>query len=431
MTLYNQIANHPVLGIKAGKFQMIPLHSSLTSEEQSRVFNKPKNGERKIVISTNLAETSITIDDCVFVVDAGRMKEKHFDSTKNMESLDTVWVSRANAMQRKGRAGRVMPGFCFHLYTKFRFDHHLSSDPLPEIKRIPLEQLLLRIKILPLFQDKVLKDVLKSLIEPPDIHDVDSALERLQGVGALDRNNDLTPLGFHLASLPVDVRIGKLLLFGSIFRCLDSALTIAASLSYKSPFVSPFGKRDEAMRKKVNFSARNSDHLAVLRAYNGWQEATFRSHYAGYNYSNEHFLSQNTLQTLVSMKHQFLELLSSIGFVSGNITMKNLTRASRNGADSVRKITGDEPNVNCSNYKLVASVLCAALYPNVVQVLSPEIKYKQTASGAMTKPPEAKDLKFKTKADGYVNVHPSSVNFNVPYYESSYLVFHEKIKTSR
>ncbi len=153
MSLYDQIANHPVLGLRAGRFKLIPLHSSLSTEEQSAVFDRPGRGKpRKIVISTNLAETSITIDDCVFVVDAGRMKEKRFDSNRNMESLDTVWVSKANSLQRKGRAGRVMAGVCFHLYTQFRYDRHFRKDPIPEIQRVPLEQMVLRIKILPLFK---------------------------------------------------------------------------------------------------------------------------------------------------------------------------------------------------------------------------------------------------------------------------------------
>lgn len=108
------------LSPKTGKFVILPLHSSLSSEEQSLVFEKPKGGARKIVISTNLAETSITIDDCVFVVDSGKVKETHFNSNQNMESLETCWVSRANALQRKGRAGRVMPGVCLHLYTSHK-----------------------------------------------------------------------------------------------------------------------------------------------------------------------------------------------------------------------------------------------------------------------------------------------------------------------
>lgn len=109
-----------ILSPKTGKFVILPLHSSLSSEEQSLVFEKPKGDARKIVISTNLAETSITIDDCVFVVDSGKVKETHFNSNQNMESLETCWVSRANALQRKGRAGRVMAGVCLHLYTSHK-----------------------------------------------------------------------------------------------------------------------------------------------------------------------------------------------------------------------------------------------------------------------------------------------------------------------
>lgn len=108
------------LSPKTGKFIVIPLHSSLSNEEQNLVFKKTGN-VRKIVLSTNLAETSITIDDCVFVIDSGKMKETRFNSNQNIESLETCWVSRANALQRKGRAGRVMPGICIHLYTSYRY----------------------------------------------------------------------------------------------------------------------------------------------------------------------------------------------------------------------------------------------------------------------------------------------------------------------
>lgn len=112
------------------------------------------------MISTNLAETSITIDDCVFVIDSGKMKEKRFDPNRNMESLDTTWVTRANALQRKGRAGRVMPGVCIHLFTKHRFEHNLLPQPIPEIHRIPLEQLILNIKVLSSFDGRPVIDVL-------------------------------------------------------------------------------------------------------------------------------------------------------------------------------------------------------------------------------------------------------------------------------
>ena len=246
---------------------LVPLHSTLSSDEQSTVFRPAPKDKRKIVLSTNIAETSVTIDDCVFVIDCGLMKEKRFDSNRNMESLDLVWVSRANAMQRKGRAGRVMPGICIHLFTGHRFKHNILAQPVPEIHRVPLEQLLLRIKTLPNFESENVVEVLGQTLEPPTEENIVTAVRRLQDVGALDEDQDLTPLGHHLAALPVDVRIGKLMLFGTIFQCLDSVLTMAACLSHKSPFVSPFNKRAEAERRKKEFAICNSDHLTSLLAY--------------------------------------------------------------------------------------------------------------------------------------------------------------------
>lgn len=121
--------------------------------------------------------------------------------------------------------------------------------------------MVLRIKILPLFKSYKVVKVLNSLIEPPDAEAMNSAIARLKGVGALDTESNLTPLGYHLAGLPVDVRIGKLMLFGCVFRCMDSALTIAAALSYRSPFLSPFGKREEAMKRKKEFASKCNSRM--------------------------------------------------------------------------------------------------------------------------------------------------------------------------
>lgn len=267
-SVYDALMDSKEFSTRSGKYQIIPLHSSLTNEEQARVFKKAPPGMRKIVLSTNIAETSITIDDCVFVIDCGQMKEKNFDSNRNMESLDTVWISKANASQRKGRAGRVMPGVCIHLFTSHRYNYNMIQQPVPEIHRVPLESLLLRIKTLPNFSGINLYEVLGRSIEPPSEENVSSAIKRLQNLGAFDMQEALTPLGKHLSLLPVDVRIGKLILFGAIFQCLDSVLTIAACLSHKSPFVSPFSKRKEADTRKRQFAVGNSDHLTMLNAYN-------------------------------------------------------------------------------------------------------------------------------------------------------------------
>ncbi|XP_071787163.1 putative ATP-dependent RNA helicase DHX57 [Asterias amurensis] len=431
MSCYEQLQSS-LCGPRANKkFKLVPLHSSLSSEEQNSAFIKPKEGVTKVVIATNIAETSITIDDVVFVIDVGKMKEKRYDSSKGMESLETTWVSRANALQRKGRAGRVTQGVCFHLYSKHTYDEHLREQPIPEIQRIPLEQLVLRIKILEIFKRQSVQDVLSNLLEPPPVSNTQDSILRLQNLGALDLSQALTPLGFHLASLPVDVRIGKLMLFGAIFRCLDPVLTIAASLSFKSPFVSPFDKRDQADKKKLEFAIGNSDHLTLLRAYKGWTAVIERGSYNGYRYCHENFLSFKTLQMIASMKHQFAELLSSIGFVQDGLNAKMTDRKTGGNGDAVLKMCGPEANSNAENSRLVVAVLCAALYPNVVQVMTPESKYSKTSAGAVPKAPKPTDIRFKTKEEGYVNIHPSSVNFQVRYYESPYLVYHEKIKTSK
>lgn len=266
-SVHDALLDSSIFSPRAGKFVLVPLHSALSSEDQAMVFKRAPPGKRKIVLSTNIAETSVTIDDCVFVIDCGLMKEKCFDSNRNMESLDLVWVSRANAKQRKGRAGRVMPGVCIHLYTSFRYHQHILAQPVPEIQRVPLEQIVLRIKTLQTFASRNTLAVLLETLEAPTEDSVLGALMRLRDVGALDAEDQLTPLGHHLAALPVDVRIGKLMLYGAIFQCLDSVLTIAACLGNKSPFVSPLNKRVEADKAKRQFALGNSDHLTVLNAY--------------------------------------------------------------------------------------------------------------------------------------------------------------------
>uniref|UniRef100_A0A3Q1JIH6 Putative ATP-dependent RNA helicase DHX57 n=1 Tax=Anabas testudineus TaxID=64144 RepID=A0A3Q1JIH6_ANATE len=430
--LYEQLQSNRMFNNRgATRCVVYPLHSTLSNEEQQAVFSQPPDGVTKIIISTNIAETSVTIDDVVYVIDSGKMKEKRYDASKSMESLEDSWVSRANALQRKGRAGRVASGVCFHLFTSHCFQHQLAEQQLPEIQRVPLEQLCLRIKILDVFAEQTLESVFSRLIEPPTTGSLDAAKQRLQDLGALTADEKLTPLGYHLACLPVDVRIGKLMLFGAIFRCLDPALTIAASLAFKSPFVSPWDKREEANEKKLAFAVANSDHLALLQAYKGWCSAAKNGNQAGFLYCRENFLSWRGLQEIASLKRQFAELLSDIGFIKEGLRARIIERTCSKGTDGVLEATGPEANLNSENIRLMSAMLCAALYPNVVQVRAPQGSYKMTSKGAMKMQPKANELRFMTKNDGCVHVHPSSVNYTVRHYDSPYLVYHEKVKTSR
>ena len=181
-TLHEALTSNPQIRDMTdnGKY-CFALHSTLSSEEQKRVFQNPPDGIVKIIISTNVAETSITIDDVVLVLDAGKMKETRFDPMKGMVSLDECWVSKANAIQRRGRAGRVSSGKCIHLFTSHKFDHVLQAQQLPEMHRTPLEQLCLRIKILPFLKGKI-SQVLERVIEPPSLSAVNAAIKMLQGL---------------------------------------------------------------------------------------------------------------------------------------------------------------------------------------------------------------------------------------------------------
>ncbi|XP_006637568.1 ATP-dependent DNA/RNA helicase DHX36 [Lepisosteus oculatus] len=381
---------------KSDNFIIIPLHSLMPTVNQTQVFKRPPLGVRKIVIATNIAETSITIDDIVHVIDGGKIKETNFDTQNNISTLTAEWVSLANAKQRKGRAGRVQPGKCYHLYNGLRASL-LDDYQLPEIMRTPLEELCLQIKILKLGR---IASFLRKTLDPPSEQTVQLAITHLMDLNALDKDEELTPLGVHLARMPVEPHIGKMILFGALLSCLDPVLTIAASLSFRDPFVIPLGKEKIADTKRKQLAKNSkSDHLTIVNAFWGWEEAKRRSYKAERDYCWEYFLSSNTLQMLQNMKGQFAEHLLAAGFVR-----------SKNPKDP-------NSNINSDNEKLIKAVICAGLYPKVAKI-RPSFSKKR------------KMVKVYTKSDGKVNIHPKSVNAEETEFHYSWLIYHLKMKTS-
>ncbi|RZF46510.1 hypothetical protein LSTR_LSTR009292 [Laodelphax striatellus] len=393
--LHEKLLEQSIFQPEADRFFLVPLHSSLSSEEQKLLFKKTLFYVRKIILSTNIAETSVTVDDCVFVIDTGRMKENRFDENKSMETLESVWVSRANAQQRRGRAGRVRPGVAISLFTAHRFHNHMQAQPTPEIHRVSLERVIIRTKMLPLFRGHDLRSVLGSLIEPPSETAIAAALERLRLAGAVDAGGSLTPLGCHCGQLPVDIRLAKLLLYGAIYCCLDSVLTMAAALSYRSPFISSFHNRANCDAKRKEFTTAHSDQITVLKAYNEWRAANEKSLASGRRFAFEKNLSLNTLSHLADVKLQFLEHLVSIGFVDSAMNIPAKSRR-KSGQDIIPELTGQQWNKNGSNYRLLASVLCAALFPNVVRVMTADRTFVPSAGGAVPRVPQLHELRFTT-----------------------------------
>ena len=392
-----------------GRQEIHALHSSLSSADQSAIFRHPPAGTRKIVVSTNIAETSLTIDDVVYVVDTGKVKETMYDSAAMMQQLVETWVSQAGANQRAGRAGRVQAGTCFRMYTRSRFNKMLPQQ-IPEIQRTPLENLCLQIQSLSFMGP--IREVLGDAIEPPEESAVSDAIKYLQDISAVthEDENVITPLGRHLAVFPLDVAVGKVLLFGALFSCLDPILTIAASLGEKSLFVSPFEERDAADAAHAKFLRAKSDLLSIAYAYKEWEKVVRSGGTrAGYKFCSENYLSANGMFRVKQMKRKLKKMLEDMGFAAGT----DLNRFS-------------------SNDRVVAAVLGAGLYPRVVKVKHPDKQYTETVSGVLAKEVyEAKAIRMFSRSEGRVFVHPASLLFHNDRWQHPFVAYFTKMKTSK
>lgn len=307
--------------------------------DQKEIFSTAL-GKRKIIVATNIAETSITIDDVVFVIDCGLIKITNYDPVNNTESLKPQWVSLANASQRKGRAGRVKPGTCFHLYSKAR-EMMLEQYQKPEILRQRLEDTILSAKVLQL---GLIEPFFEQLIDSPDPDAVKTSLDLLLRLNALTDDEKLTPLGYHLAKLPMAPQLGKMVLLGAIFSCLDPILSIAATLDFKEPYQMPLGHEKDAALKRVDLTTGlQSDHLTYYETIRRYETSENDRRYFCWNY----YLSEHTLKLLVEVKQQFAGYLCDMNFLS-NANPKDV-----------------ECNRNSDNISLIKAIVCAGLYPNV------------------------------------------------------------------
>lgn len=249
---------------KAKSWIVLALHSALSIAEQDKVFDFPPENVRKCIVSTNIAETSVTIDGVRFVVDSGKVKEMSFDTTYKMQRLHEFWISRASSEQRKGRAGRTGPGVCYRLYTEQDYDA-LQPYSTPEIRRVPLDTLVLQMISMGLPDARRFP-----FIEPPPMSTIETSIGFLKEQGALSSSEALTTIGQMLAQLPVDVVIGKMLIMASVFDMIDVVLSVAAGLCVQSVFTARAQRDYDACALRKPLESDHGDPLTFLNVFDAW-----------------------------------------------------------------------------------------------------------------------------------------------------------------
>ncbi|KAK9455053.1 P-loop containing nucleoside triphosphate hydrolase protein [Dipodascopsis uninucleata] len=402
-----------ISSITKSNFYCLPLHASLLPAEQRRVFFSAPKGKRKVVVATNVAETSITIPDVVAVIDSGRVKETVYDAQLNMTKLEDTWVSQAAAKQRRGRAGRVASGTCYKLYTRDAESTKMPERQKPEMVRTPLQQLYLMVKAMHV---KDTEKFLSEALDPPNTMAIETARNVLIQVGVLhEETTELTALGTHLASIPADIRSAKLLIYGAIFNYVEVTSVIAAILTVRSPFMSSSENRDAAKKARLAFSENQGDILADARSFLEWEMKIGTMPYRSVRqWCDENFLSMKVLEDISSSRDQYLTSLQEIGFISSTKITKGRKYDTR-------------------DYCCIRTLVAAAMNPSFARIQYPEKKYIAVKSGAVELDPEAKSIKLYTRDNGRVFIHPSSTLFSAQSFigGSDFMAYFQSMATSK
>lgn len=293
-----------------GPLKVYPLYGSLPPHQQQKIFepaptNPNPNGRpgRKVIISTNIAETSLTIDGIVYVVDPGFSKQKVYNPRVRVESLLVSPISKASAQQRAGRAGRTRPGKCFRLYTEEAFKKELIEQSYPEILRSNLSSTVLELKKLGI-DDLVHFD----FMDPPAPETMMRALEELNYLQCLSDEGDLTALGRLASQFPLDPMLAVMLIGSPAYSCSEEILTIVAMLSVPNVFVRPALARKRADEAKLSFAQADGDHLTLINVYEAFISPE-ASEIGTHKWCRDNFLSYRSLTSAKNVRNQLQRLM--------------------------------------------------------------------------------------------------------------------------
>ncbi|EDQ91696.1 uncharacterized protein MONBRDRAFT_17513 [Monosiga brevicollis MX1] len=287
------------LGNDVPDLVILPVYSALPSEMQTRIFEPAPPGGRKVVLATNIAETSLTIDGIYYVVDPGFVKQKVYNNKTGMDALVVTPISQQQADQRKGRAGRTGPGKCYRLYTERAFREEMLETAVPEIQRTNLSNTVLSLKAMGI------NDLLAfDFMDAPPTETLILALENLHSLGALDDEGLLTRLGRRMAEFPLEPQLSKMLIQSTHLGCSDEILTIVSMLSVQTVFYRPKEKAALADQRKAKFHQIEGDHLTLLQVYKSWEANKFSAPWCF-----ENFVQQRSLKRAQDVRKQMVAIM--------------------------------------------------------------------------------------------------------------------------
>eukprot|EP00656_Telonema_subtile_P006077 TRINITY_DN1278_c0_g2_i1.p1 TRINITY_DN1278_c0_g2~~TRINITY_DN1278_c0_g2_i1.p1 ORF type:complete len:1004 (-),score=278.41 TRINITY_DN1278_c0_g2_i1:118-3129(-) len=287
------------LGSNVPELLVLPVYSALPSEMQTKIFDPAPRGSRKVVVATNIAEASLTIDGIYYVVDPGFSKIKVYNPKIGMDSLVVSPISKASAKQRRGRAGRTGPGKCFRLYTKNAYDNEMLENQVPEIQRTNLGNTVLTLKAMGI------NDLLNfDFMDAPPVQTLVSAMENLYSLAALDDEGLLTRIGRKMAEFPLEPELSKMLLASVDLGCSEETLTVISMLTAGNIFYRPKEKQAQADQKRAKFYQPEGDHLTLLTVYQIWKDNRFSNTWA-----HDNFVQARSLRRAQDVRKQLLMVM--------------------------------------------------------------------------------------------------------------------------
>lgn len=290
------------LGGQVPPLAILPLYSQLPADLQAKIFEKAADGVRKVVVSTNVAETSITIDGIRYVIDIGYSKLKVFNPRMGMDALSVTPISQANANQRSGRAGRTTAGVCYRLFTELQYTHEMLPNAIPEIQRTNLGTVVLLLKSLGV------SNLLEfEFMDPPPQDNILNSMYQLWVLGALDNTGALTSMGRKMVEFPLDPPLSKMLLTSESLGCTAEMLTVVSMLSIPSIWFRPKDRAEESDASREKFVVPESDHLTLLHVYQQWKLQNYSAEWC-----QDHFIHVKALRKVREVRSQMADIMTTL-----------------------------------------------------------------------------------------------------------------------